>query len=534
MKSLFLLILSALYISLRMQSSEKTPLVRKRIVNTVRRLQNPQTTIGYGTRYINNNIQHQIRKNDEIINSQPSSLRQLNGLQVNSQQFKDIAKGYLSQLGQTAKNELANKETELNTKLNIQQIDNLANEIGPKYINNNGQHQVVQQTDSAYTNSVNEQGQESSSITIDNSQIEKNDGSINIDQSHQVNNNYQTISSSNILSETKPATLNGQQPVQMVNQYYTGDPHLDQLIADAMKNHTPGTPIIIVNKVPNSQQHNQLINSNGILTGTHQNGQMVDSNDVSHKDIDLLLNLLQNINDLYAGNFKDLPTQEINGTSGREQVTQLLTFYRKVSMFVKAAAEKKDILKSELDKLYLKVNNIKTGFLNVLNFYSAHDAYNKVKTSAESYSKEDPKYLDHFKVINDIVLNFGVQHETLVTSAKNLYSLTEYFIDKLTKLKNILGTGTFKDVLNDFDKAIQSLIKLIEMKLNIEVALKNIKDSLTNMKEYKDPLDKNIKDIDMLNEYHSMEKATPLSLDSGSVRQTIYVVGVAFVLSRYY
>lgn len=242
---------------------------------------------------------------------------------------------------------------------------------------------------------------------------------------------------------------------------------------------------------------------------------------ITFKRIDFWIELAEKIGNLFEGNFNELPSTKSEGQSRAQKAANVVAMYAKMSSFVKSAVSNKDVLLEELNNLKSEILGIKFGFDDFLEFYDIFDQFNKARISAESYAKIDNKYAELIKVIKDTSLRFASDQKVNVTAISDLSKLGEYFVQEISKLKNMIGKNSLKDALINFDKALKSIIKLLEMRVDIQAALLKLKNGLSDMKGYKEILDKVLDDIKNLNETHAKEDAPAVLFSQVPIYQII-------------
>lgn len=337
---------------------------------------------------------------------------------------------------------------------------------------------------------------------------------------------------SDIKSDAKKDLKENESPsyIQSV-QYDGGDPELDKLIAEALKNNSNSSSVIIINQIPSNyakgsnddeNQSNGQLGLYGIENNIEEN--KASSNYMKYEDIGLLLKLIENISDILEGSFKNLPTDDTEGASTLKQVANIVAFYKKINTFISQITEHEKQLKEEINDFHDKIEEIKTEFDDVLIFYEVKESYNKVKLLAENYKDLDEKYVEHFRGIDDSALKFAADHEDIIVAISDLSNLCEDFVDRIEELKKIISKNTLNSLLNQFNIVSLRLINVIEMRFSIQAAIKRITDRLLNMKSYKELIDKKIGDIGKLNEYYSIKSQETPSIGNGSYIRSVIIL----------
>lgn len=298
------------------------------------------------------------------------------------------------------------------------------------------------------------------------------------------------------------------------------------------------SPIIIINQAPVLDNTAAIANSLDIIpenTGYPSNLSVQEIESIGIQDIDGLIIILDNINSIFDSYYDTIPAEIAPNSTTHQEAGHIIQLYSKIGTFVKKVVSEKDKLTQEIDYVHAKVSKFKTTESDIIVFYELEANFRVMKQKSNAYLNVDPKFKDHFKRIEELVTRFGEEVKKIQTASTNLSKLDDFFTIEVQALEDLSNSRSTEDMLEKFDKVMMLTVKLVEIRLDIENAIKIMKGSFTQIKEDKLNLQEAILGAERLSEVHVAQKTiveTPLK---GTKSVRIYTVTflMLFALANY-
>lgn len=143
----------------------------------------------------------------------------------------------------------------------------------------------------------------------------------------------------------------------------------------------------------------------------------------------------------------------------------------------------------------------------MLKFYGLENEYLQAKMRAAKYEIRDKKFSNYFMDIHDTTFDFNQDVNTILREVQNLKSYDSYFEETVEGLNKIGTNINILHILNpvNIDKFMLHLLRLLELRQDIEATTERVQESLENLKKYKTGLVEILEKITALFNYHESQ-----------------------------
>lgn len=223
---------------------------------------------------------------------------------------------------------------------------------------------------------------------------------------------------------------------------------------------------------------------------------------VTFKDIDTLIEILQNIQQLYNDYYASLPSEDKPDKSTLEKTVDVLRYYAKIRSFVNKVMMYRERLASDLHYVHDKLHLLTAKENDMLFFYNLSDKYFEIKVDAERNKSKDSKYEIYFQMMDDYTLKFNEEVEKIGTASQALFNLSNVFTTEINQLQKYETESSILNALDKFDKILMLTIHLIELKIDMENALKNLLEAFEELRGYRAQINEVIDNMGRLNDHY--------------------------------
>ena len=233
-------------------------------------------------------------------------------------------------------------------------------------------------------------------------------------------------------------------------------------------------------------------------------------NQVSFDDIDTLSGLLSDIHGIFTTIYdlmpskKEVDTTEYQAEKGfLDKTYDVLKFYARLRGFIHTLVYNRHLIVQDIHFLKGKVENLNSGHEDMLEFYGLSYEYAKMRSRAATFS-EDDKVGAHIKKVHEVAFDF---EKDVRTSLKSLFTLEKaiiFFDNDARQLAQGINTNNPLQALKTVDRVILFVIRLLEVKIDLFKSIYGMKDSLTNLKRYKDTLTVELGEANKLLHYYEL------------------------------
>lgn len=237
-------------------------------------------------------------------------------------------------------------------------------------------------------------------------------------------------------------------------------------------------------------------------------------NQISFEDIDTLIGIISDINGIYNGIFKLLPSKKEVEEKSETKIEQLnsaldkaydiLRFYSRLRSFVNTVVYQRHLIVADMQKLRRKVNYLQTDEDDMLRFYALQDQYLKVKTRGLKYDY-DPKIKLFLKKVDQISVPFGADVKTILRSVFKLEKAIVFFDSDIRSLAMGVNTENPIEVLKTIDNVMMLLIRIMEAKDDILKTAKETKAALKGIVVHRGNIVENLSGAEQLIHYYRLQ-----------------------------
>lgn len=236
---------------------------------------------------------------------------------------------------------------------------------------------------------------------------------------------------------------------------------------------------------------------------------------ISFEDIDTLIGLVSDINGIFNGIFKLLPSKEeieeesssklgkIN--SALDKAYDILRFYSRLRSFVNTVVYERHLIVQDLQLLRSKVDFLQTDEEDMLRFYALERQHLKVKTRGLMFDY-DPKIKMFMKNIDGISVQFGSDVKTILRTVFKLEKAIVFFDSDIRSLARGVNTENPIEVLKTIDSVMMLLIRIMEVKIDILKSADEVKKALKGIVKHRVNIVGNLEGAEQLIHYYKMQK----------------------------
>ena len=312
---------------------------------------------------------------------------------------------------------------------------------------------------------------------------------------------------------------------------------IEQLIQDAMSGKNGNQPIIVINTgaQPTEAIQQPQPHDTGRPHHISHSAQQPSMNYITIKDIDTLVSTLDTVRDIYEAYYELLPSddEEDEEKTTLETSVDVLRLYAKLREFAKKVYHNKEKLLQDLVFIHDKIHMIHTSENDMLSFYGLDEKYYEVSTKAAEYRARDEKFDFYFKDINNYTLKFNDRVKEIGVASSDLFKLNSFFEKEIEGFGENNHASEIINVLDKLDKALMMLVRLTDLKTDIENTISVIRNSSMELKELKLQIESDINNMERLIEFYELEKKNREKVQSkgtGIISASLVAIGLAFLL----
>ena len=207
---------------------------------------------------------------------------------------------------------------------------------------------------------------------------------------------------------------------------------------------------------------------------------------VSAEDIDVLVRVLSDIWDIYQRFFAALPEREENGKGAMGKTMGILRFYAKMRNFVKIVFLEKDELFGDVRFLESRVSMLRfEGEEDMVRFYDLGFKYDNLKARIGSDNNRSSAFLESQAELQEINEKFEIEIKSILSSAYDLSKLNQFFTNEIEEITKNSSENDVLNALDKFDKILMMTIRVIELKIEIEQSVGDLKEGIEELKKYR-------------------------------------------------
>lgn len=210
------------------------------------------------------------------------------------------------------------------------------------------------------------------------------------------------------------------------------------------------------------------------------------ANSVTFNDLAVLINIVNGLGSVFSFFYEILPNKSETKPeqSTWEKISSFVTFYAKIRNFVTTVLFNQGGLKRDLEYLNGKVQLLKAGEMEMIKFYNLEMTYVKAKLDSMPFML-DPENKQRFnyywKDIKRASQKFEIDVKILLANSYDLTRLVEIFGSQMEALGDSKFNGSVISIIEVFDQVVMMIIRLIEVKVDLEKSLLDTLASLNNL-----------------------------------------------------
>lgn len=299
---------------------------------------------------------------------------------------------------------------------------------------------------------------------------------------------------------------------------------IQKVLAEVFNGKEGNRPVIIINASGSTPQHHKsdihdathikTFDQNALPSHSQQHfsndiglTHIHESHETSVNDVDSMLTMLDRIRSIYDSYYEALPSDEAEKKSVEEKNLDVIRFYAKIREFIKTVIMNKHNLLSDLVFIHDKVTQLRSTEEDMLKFYGLSKQFFDIKIQSSKYQELDKKFDLYFKQINGYTLSFDDQIKKINASAADLFKLNDFFSYEIDQLEHSNTTNKIVGVLDKFDKVLNLIVKLIELKIDIENSIEVIKSSLMEIKHLRIKIEEELLNVQKLTEFYALQES---------------------------
>lgn len=250
--------------------------------------------------------------------------------------------------------------------------------------------------------------------------------------------------------------------------------------------HVPRTPRQQDNN-PSPIQHNEPVERPSTVN---------DMNNVSIDDMESLEKILDNIANIYTNFYQKLP-EETDQSSLEEYDPEKMNEYMiKLKTFTRDVIMNSENLMNEINYFQRKVHLIKSGENEMVGFFKKEQTYAKLKTQSALMDQEDIK--DNWTLIASLSEEYNQMVKDIYRHSYELYKFNVFFANQIKQINNSGSTQGEENTVNKFDQVLMFSIRLIEVKVDIEKAIAELKTCFQTIKTISFKVEQILMDLEQI------------------------------------
>ena len=257
-----------------------------------------------------------------------------------------------------------------------------------------------------------------------------------------------------------------------------------------------------------------MIHYYGALSGFQGHFANKARSQISFEDIDTLTGLLSDLNGVFITIYNLLPSKkeaekesEDNMPSPQknnfEKAYDILKFYSRVRGFVHALVYNRHLIVQDIQFLKDKVDNLNSSHEDMLRFYGIEFEYSRMKMRSMKYTN-DEKIKKNLRNIHSISYNFSQDVKIALKALFTLEKAIVFFDNDVRLVANSINTNNPMEAIKTIDHVILFITRLFEVKIDLFTSLVGMKDSLVNLKKYREDITNEIRKCEKLTNYYEL------------------------------
>lgn len=242
--------------------------------------------------------------------------------------------------------------------------------------------------------------------------------------------------------------------------------------------------------------------------------QVIRVSPIVYDDIDTLRNILNAIENIYKYYYQILPDQT-NSTKPinpkefeHDQTLTVMSFYSRIRSFVHTVVYNREKLFRDLNYFKAKTDTLSSTEQEMLRFYGYQFKYYQLKSDSNAYLSTDGDLINQqFEIIKKINTEFDIDVKNILAGAFDLSRLNEYFQTEINALAAVGYQDRLVNALDKFDKVVMFVVRLVEIKMDIQKSMAETERSLLNCKTYRMDIEKAMMTVQKVIDTRKLEKA---------------------------
>lgn len=234
---------------------------------------------------------------------------------------------------------------------------------------------------------------------------------------------------------------------------------------------------------------------------------------IVYDDIDTLRNILNAIENIYKYYYQILPNQT-NSTnpsnpneSEHEHTLTVMSFYSRIRSFVHTVVYNREKLFRDLNYFKAKTDTLSSTEQEMLRFYGYQFKYYQLKSDSNAYMTTDGDLINQqFDIGKKINAEFDIDVKNILAGAFDLARLNEYFQTEINALAAVGYQDRLVNALDKFDKVVMFVVRLVEIKMDIQKSMAETERSLLNCKTYRMDIEKAMMTVQKVIDTRKLEK----------------------------
>lgn len=295
-------------------------------------------------------------------------------------------------------------------------------------------------------------------------------------EDNQINNNIQyneeINQTQNLENIENPESSENSENVQ--NMEYP-DKSLQEILNYSIDQSEKKNPVIIINHSENETREQNYINP---IYEVPKKNTLDNLNEISIADIDTLILILNNIENLYSGFYQKLP-EDPKMEKNPENLQNLNDYIKRLQIFTRDIMMNSDSLMSDMNYLENKIHKMQPGIEKMMLFYNLEEKFSKLKIQLTV--TKDEKIRGEFKELTNYSEDYDIYEKNIKKYSYDLYKFNDFFAAQIKNINQDPFSGNQGDSVDQFDKVLMLSVRLIEIKVDLEKCLENLKEDFENL-----------------------------------------------------
>lgn len=318
------------------------------------------------------------------------------------------------------------------------------------------------------------------------------------------NNQYRSLENSSNLKNYQTHTIS------------TNSQNINTLVKSSIDS-TETNPIIIINHQETHHIPESLETQNRPYLTKESQDTTQSMDNVSIQDLPILEQILENLGNIYTNFYAKLPENAEQGSI--DDVGEMNGFIIKLKTFTRDVIMNSGELMNDINFLQRKIHLIKSGENEMIYFYNLEQKYGRLKTQSALMLK--PKIREKWQEINEFSHNYNEEIKNLYKDSYELYKFNLSFANQIKKINYSHNNNAQNNALNKFDEVLMFSIKLIEVKVDLEKSLRNLKNSFEEIKMIGFKVDELLMDLgNIINDREVEIKKEEVKMEEVKLKET--------------